>query len=292
MRDEGEVRLRVSPTPRPVAQTAPSSVVRSAIRATFNAAAPHFDAEPLFFWDAVGRRTVELAGIARGSRVLDVCCGTGASALPAAAEVGPTGSVIAVDLADRLLTRGRAKARALHLDNVEFTPGDMEALRLPDACADVVLCVLGLYYAQDPPRALAELWRVLRPGGTLAVTLWGERALEPGQTLFLSAVADERPEFDSRAPRHTSRLGDPSALTEAFQLAGVHDPTILQETLVHPCTPDDFWTIVLGSGYRIALDAMGPTGAARVRTSLHTRMQRGDVHELTSDVMYARVRKD
>lgn len=279
-------------TRRPVAPTASSSLVRSAIRATFNAAAPHFDAEPLFFWDTVGRRTVELAGLVRGSRVLDVCCGTGASALPAAVAVGPTGSVVALDLADRLLARGRAKARALKLDNVEFVPGDMEALQLPDACVDVVLCVLGLYYAQDPPRALAELWRVLRPEGTLAVTVWGERSLEPGQTLFLRSVADERPEFDTRATTPASRLGDRGALTEAFQRAGVQDPTILQETLVHPCTPDDFWTIVLGSGYRISLDAMGPDSASRVRSTLRTRMERADVHEVTSDVMYAKVRKN
>ncbi len=185
-----------------MAEASPS-VVRSAIRATFNASAPYFDAEPLFFWDVVGRRTVELADIAVGSRVLDVCCGTGASAIPAATEVGPTGSVLGVDLADRLLARARAKAHALRLANVEFVPGDMEYLDLPDAGFDVVVCVLGLYYAQDPVRALAELWRVLRPGGTLAVTVWGERSLEPAQTQFLRAVADEQP--DAREPDHARR---------------------------------------------------------------------------------------
>lgn len=66
---------------------------------TYNAAADNFDAEPLAFWDRYGRRTIERMGLEPGANVLDVCCGTGASALPAARTVGPKGSVIAVDLA-------------------------------------------------------------------------------------------------------------------------------------------------------------------------------------------------
>lgn len=272
-----------------MAEASPS-VVRSAIRATFNASAPYFDAEPLFFWDVVGRRTVELADIAVGSRVLDVCCGTGASAIPAATKVGPTGRVLGVDLADRLLARARAKAHALRLANVEFVPGDMEDLDLPDVGFDVVVCVLGLYYAQDPARALAELWRVLRPGGTLAVTVWGERSLEPAQSQFLRAVADEQPALGSRTTL-TSRLGNPDTLAAAFRRGGAGEPTIRCETLVHPCTTDEFWTIVLGSGYRISLDAMGPDASARVRRTLRTRMERDGVDRVTSDVLYARTCK-
>src|SRR5215470_19101357 len=61
---------------------------------TYNAAADFFDASPLSFWDYFGRRTIELASLPNGSRVLDVCCGSGASALPAAEAVGPEGKVI------------------------------------------------------------------------------------------------------------------------------------------------------------------------------------------------------
>src|SRR5205807_9875988 len=69
---------------------------------TYNAAADFFDASPLSFWDYFGRRTIDLLSLSTGSRVLDVCCGTGASALPAAEAVGPTGNVIGVDLAKEL----------------------------------------------------------------------------------------------------------------------------------------------------------------------------------------------
>src|SRR6266404_4517448 len=75
---------------------------------TYNAAADFYDASPLSFWDYFGRRTIELAALPSGSRVLDVCCGTGASALPAAEAVGPRGKVIGVDLATGLLELARA----------------------------------------------------------------------------------------------------------------------------------------------------------------------------------------
>src|SRR6476646_7166011 len=98
---------------------------------TYNAAADCFDASPLSFWDYFGRRTIELASLASGSQVLDVCCGAGASALPAAVAVGPTGNVIGVDLAKELLELARRKAVQQRLGNIKFEVGDMLSLRFP-----------------------------------------------------------------------------------------------------------------------------------------------------------------
>src|SRR5437762_9838883 len=105
---------------------------------TYNAAGDFFDASPLSFWDHFGRRTIELAALPSGSRVLDVCCGTGASALPAAESVGPTGKVIGVDLATGLLELARAKADQRGLSNIEFEIGDMLSMRFAVASFDAV----------------------------------------------------------------------------------------------------------------------------------------------------------
>jgi len=86
--------------------------VRLKAEKTYNRAADNFDAEPLAFWDRYGQRTVERMMLSPGARVLDVCCGSGASALPAARAVGSDGSVIAIDLADELLKLGRAPEAA------------------------------------------------------------------------------------------------------------------------------------------------------------------------------------
>src|SRR5271166_746137 len=64
------------------------------VATTYNAAADHFDDDPLAFWDRTGRETVVRMGLNSGARVLDVACGSGASALPAAERVGPGGAVL------------------------------------------------------------------------------------------------------------------------------------------------------------------------------------------------------
>src|SRR6185437_11484814 len=121
---------------------------------TYNAAADFFDASPLGFWDYFGRRTIEQASLPQGSRVLDVCCGAGASALPAAEAVGPTGNVIGVDLAKQLLELARAKAAQRGLSNVEFEVGDMLSLRFPVASFDAVICVFGIFFVPDMAKAV------------------------------------------------------------------------------------------------------------------------------------------
>src|SRR5262249_40358834 len=84
---------------------------------TYNAAADAYDAPANPFWDRFGRRTVERLQLESGARVLDVCCGSGASALAAAEIVGPEGSVVGVDLAEKLLQLARTKAADRGLKN-------------------------------------------------------------------------------------------------------------------------------------------------------------------------------
>src|SRR6478752_8018249 len=94
--------------------------------ATYNAAADSFDEPALAFWNLIGQRTIERLRLKPGDRVLDVACGSGASAMPAAQSVGESGTVLGVDLAERLLELARAKARRLGLTNIRFQVGDME----------------------------------------------------------------------------------------------------------------------------------------------------------------------
>src|SRR5436309_2055517 len=103
---------------------------------TYNAAADHFDDGPLAFWDRYGRGTIERLRLKPGSAVLDVGCGSGASAIPAGKAVGPHGRVVGVDLAERLLAMARAKADAQKLPNIEFRQADMEGLDYVDESFD------------------------------------------------------------------------------------------------------------------------------------------------------------
>src|ERR1044072_1600999 len=90
---------------------------------TYNAASDFYDNPANTLWERYGRRTVERLKLARGERVLDVCCGSGASAIPAAEFVGPEGAVVGVDLADNLLELARAKAKQRGLTHIQFRNG-------------------------------------------------------------------------------------------------------------------------------------------------------------------------
>jgi ubiquinone/menaquinone biosynthesis C-methylase UbiE len=131
--------------------------------ATYNAASDFFDHPANTFWERYGRRTIERLRLADGARVLDVCCGSGASAIPAAEAVGPHGSVIGVDLADNLLDLARAKAKQRGLTNVQFESGDMTDLRFETGTFDVVVCVFGIFFVPDMEEALR--WAMILGSG-------------------------------------------------------------------------------------------------------------------------------
>src|SRR5262245_42359740 len=110
----------------------------------------------------------ETADLLAGWRVLDVATGSGNAAL-AAARRGC--EAVGVDYVPALLRRGRLRAEAEHLD-VRFVEGDAEDLRFPDASFDAVISIYGVMFAPDHRRAVAELARVCRPGGRIALASW------------------------------------------------------------------------------------------------------------------------
>src|SRR5438034_1903183 len=120
----------------------------------------------------------ETADLQAGWRVLDVATGSGNAAL-AAARRGC--EVVGIDYVPALLQRGRIRAAAEHLD-VRFVEGDVEDLPFPDASFDAVISIYGVMFAPDHRRAAAELARVCRPGGRIALASWTPDGLI-GETL-------------------------------------------------------------------------------------------------------------
>jgi arsenite methyltransferase len=118
--------------------------------------------------DRLTRRLAGLAGVARGDRVLDVACGSGATALLLARELDC--SVVGVDLGTHAIERATASASAAGLDDrARFLLGDAEALPVADAAFDVAISECSLCTFPDKRRAVAEMARVVRPRGTIAI---------------------------------------------------------------------------------------------------------------------------
>jgi ubiquinone/menaquinone biosynthesis C-methylase UbiE len=113
-------------------------------------------------------RLVQRAGIHSGQRVLDVACGTGVVSVTAA-RLGA--HVTGLDLTPELLERARENSRIGELE-IEWLEGDVEKLPFPDATFDAVLSQYGHIFAPRPEVAIAEMLRVLKPGGTIAFSTW------------------------------------------------------------------------------------------------------------------------
>jgi SAM-dependent methyltransferase len=254
---------------------------------TYNAAADSYDDPANSFWSCFGRATVERLRLPRGARVLDVCCGSGASALPAAEAVGPQGSVLGVDLAEKLLAQARSKAAAAGLHHAEFRSGDMLDLRLPNGSFDAVVCVFGIFFAPDMTAAVRELWRVVRPGGHLAITTWGPRFFEPGTTGFWDAVRAVRPDLHKEF-NPWDRISDPAALGELLRAGGMLRTEIVAEAGRHAIpSPEAWWAAVLGSGYRGTLEQMDATAREQVRAANFDFVHRQGITSVEANVVYA-----
>jgi ubiquinone/menaquinone biosynthesis C-methylase UbiE len=253
----------------------------------YNAAADFYDSSPLSFWDYFGRRTIELAALPSGSRVLDVCCGAGASALPAAEAVGPTGDVIGVDLAEQLLELARTKAIQRRLANIEFEIGDMLSLRFPTETFDAVVCVFGIFFLPDMAMSVRELWRCVRRGGQLAVTTWGQNFFEPANSAFWRSIKEVRPDlYKSFNP--WDRINNQGSLKAILKEGGVESPKIIAEDRLHPInSAEEWWTILMGSGYRGTIEQLNPSERERVKEANLAFIRDEKVSSIEVNVLYA-----
>lgn len=262
-------------------------------RITYDAAADRYDDMALGFFVRAGERTIDRLGLLPGMSVLDLASGSGASAVPAARRVGAGGRVVAVDLSTRLLELGREKAARSGLGQLEFVEGDMTDTGFPDASFDRVMCVFGISFAPDMEAFAAELWRMVRPGGRLAITTWGPRLWAPMLDVWRTAVRVERPDLVSDF-HPWDRITTPSSLVRLLADAGIPREAIrvLPEFDVWPLrSAHDWWSIVMGTGLRWTMDQLTPEAAARVRAANLEYARRHEVVSITCNVMYATVTK-
>jgi len=260
---------------------------RARATTTYNAAADSYDDPANSFWERFGRKTIERLHLHPGAHVLDVCCGSGASAIAAAEKVGPEGFVLGVDLAEKLLGRARSKTTKHGLLNVEFRVGDMLDLRVPRLEFDAVVCVFGIFFVPDMRAGVQALWEVVRPGGKLAITTWGPRWFEPATTAFWNSVRQVRPDL-YKGFNPWDRICDPESLRALLAAAGIQQAEVIAEVGEHPIpSPEAWWSAILGSGYRGTLDQLNAIGRQKVRTANLTYIRDSGITSVEANAVYA-----
>jgi ubiquinone/menaquinone biosynthesis C-methylase UbiE len=173
----------------------------------------------------VTARMLELTLPQPGERVLELACGTGGVGIAAAERVGPDGEVVLSDVAAEMTAV--AAARAGHLANVSTRVLDLERIDEPDNSYDVVLCREGLMFALDPVGAAREIRRVLRPGGRVAIAVWGPRERNPWLGVLFDTVSAQlgTPVPPPGVPGPFS-LDDADRLADVLRASGLDDVSV------------------------------------------------------------------
>jgi SAM-dependent methyltransferase len=248
----------------------------------FDTAAADFERLGEHLWKPIGLATVDRTAPAPGDRVLDACCGNGASAIPAARRVGDGGLVDAVDRSAALIEDLRSRTAGLtslstHAADVTSWPGDGY---------DVVQAVLGIFFFPDMAAGTEHLISRARPGGRAGFTIWRRDAMITPGTHLREAVS-----------RVTGRPAEPrpTGPVEAINVAGDYhtwleergltDVTVTTHELRLPLTPDLAWLVVTGSGFVTVLSGLDHHQIEGVRTEYLDSLTRAGVTELDATTL-------
>lgn len=232
--------------------------------------------------DKLSHEFARAAGVAPGQKVLDVGCGSGALTVVLAEIVGAE-NVAGIDPSEPFVAEARAR-----VPGADVRVGPAESLPFEDATFDAALSQLVFHFVQDPAKSVAEMRRVTRPGGRLAVCVWD---MTGGMTM-LRSYWDAAREAGATEPDETERFGGrPGQLAQLWRDAGLRD--VADESLTVSTDYEDFeelWTSFLGAAGPVGQHAVSldEQQAAAVSTALHRRIGSPDgPFTLTASAWYA-----
>jgi ubiquinone/menaquinone biosynthesis C-methylase UbiE len=206
---------------------------------------------------------LDFAGIEAGERIIEIGCGTGSLtfALPGRAEIA---RVEAIDYTQAFVDTARERNRD---PRINIRQGDAQSIPFADGSFDRALSMLVFHFVADPDRAVAEMRRVLRPGGVAAATVWDNFGGQTANRLFWDTLAAIEPGAGKRRDNALIRpTTQPGELAGAFERAGFADVTETTLTVRMDFESfDDYW-IPMTTGQGAQADAMASlSGATRQR---------------------------
>lgn len=234
---------------------------KESVARVFDRAAATYDQTGVEFFGPVGRHLVDLTEPRPGERVLDLGCGLGASALPAAERVGPDGHVLGLDLAPRMVEGMLARARGAGLGNVAGRVGDAAAPDVDQGAWDVVQASLVLFFLSDCASAVRRHRDLLRPGGRLGCSWFGRE--DSRWDAIYSALVAELPaeEHGPKRPGEGGPFSGVEAMNAFLTEAGYVDVrTELKEVVVRYVDDRSWWDTLWSHGRRLTLERLQEAG--------------------------------
>lgn len=231
---------RVTDSALPIAPPAPAPDW-NALAESFDRWVPHIQ--------PVGDQLIDLLALTPGLRVLDVACGTGEPSLTIARRFGTDVRVTGVDTAEAMVARARTKAAAEGLPGADYLVMPAERLEFPSATFDRVVCRFGVMLFNDPAAGAREMWRVVKPGGRVAIAVWGPlEQLASVHTLW-RLLPDYLPADQIPAPPKMTALGAPGALNQVLSAAGWTAPHVRPYRVIYRFpSPRDYWDLAVDAG--------------------------------------------
>ena len=163
---------------------------------------------------------IDIGNVTPKKRVLDVACGTGIIARKSAALVGPEGRIVGVDFNEGMLRVARRCAGQEGASAIEWYQSDVSCMPFSSGEFDTVLCQQGLQFFPDKKAALCEMKRVLAPGGTLALSVWGRPEKSPHVIAICDVFTDYFVEDSTTIFQVACSLSNPQVLQNLVQDAG------------------------------------------------------------------------
>lgn len=219
-----------------------------------------------------------------GDTVLELAAGVGETGFDAAARIGSTGRLVTSDLSPRMLDAARLRGTERGINNVDYRVMDAERIEIPDDSVDGVLCRFGYMLMPDPAAALAETRRVLRPGGRVALAVWGAPERNPYFTAPAMSLVQRGHVPPPEPPPAPSpfALAAPGRIEALLSGAGFADVHV-EEVAVRfvNCGFDEYLDVVADTSGPIglALQRLGAEERAAVKADLTLALARFTVDD-------------
>jgi ubiquinone/menaquinone biosynthesis C-methylase UbiE len=224
---------------------------KSWVSGVFDRSASQYGTKGSSFFNYFGERLVEQSGVCVNQRILDVATGRGAVLFPLAKAVGPLGKVIGIDISPQMIRESTQEAKEKGVDWVHLQCMDAEQLAFADHSFDAVFCGFSLFFFPALSQALSEFKRVLKPGGTLAVSTWGKKPE------LAAWVREEAKKLVHSGDLAATSLFDSNRLRICLENAHFNSIQIVEETktFLHS-TPEEWWESLWAHGTRASLEPL------------------------------------